>query len=144
VKTMRRQIILSIIVIVIIIGISGIYMYKFTKASVEVEIYPTPPIEVTAGESFTLEISVRNNPGLHAEAKNVFGELLLPDGFLEEYFNSRERGLIFGDISPGDACHYGLNIKVSSFLKPGEYHAKLIIQGDNIPKETIDITIIVS
>lgn len=142
--SLKRQIIFLIVVIVFIIGISGIYMYEFTEASVEVEIYPKPPIEVGAGESFTLGISVRNNPDLHAEAKNVLGELLLPIGFLEKYSNSRERRLIFGDISPGDASHYGLKIKVSSSLKPREYHAKLIIKGDNIPKETIDITIIVS
>jgi predicted transcriptional regulator len=139
-----RRIALLTILSVVIIGIAVLYIYRFSKPSIVVEIYPTPPIMVVVGGEFTLGISIRNNPGLHAEAKSVFGVIKLPEGFLDEYFHSRERRLIFGDISPGDASHYGLNIVVQESVSPGEHHISLVIWGDNVPRESIDIEVMVS
>jgi len=143
---MRRQSIAFIAtVIIVIVATTAVALFLFKSPPIlSVELNPSSPIEVKQGGEFSLGVAVRNEVGLfRAEAQNVRGKLELPDGFIEESFQTSTRQLIFGGIDAGDASHYGLTIIVLNTVEMGEYHAELTVWGANISTETIDIEITV-
>lgn len=132
---------LIVVAIVILVGAVGVLLGYQAPPTLEIELNPLPPLTVKSGDNFSIDISVRNNPGFKATARHVRGELELPEGFIEESKQNRTRQLIFGTIIPGDASHYGLTIIVSNSIVLGEYHAILTIWGENLPRQAIDIRI---
>lgn len=133
---------IAIVAIGVAMTVGALFLYQPPPA-LKIELNPSSPLKVKQGGRFSLDISVRNDPGFRAEAKNVRGELELPGGFIEESLQTSTRQLIFGGISPGDASHYGLTIIVLNTVEVGEYHAKLTVWGANIPTTVIDIEITV-
>ena len=141
---MRRQsVALIAVVVIVLVTVVGVLFLQQSQPTLEIELFPHPPLRVNRGGNFSLGISVRNSPGFKAEAKYVRGELELPEGFIEESLRTRTRQLIFGTISPSDASHYSLTMIVLNTVEVGEYHAKLAIWGANILEKVIDIEITV-
>ncbi len=140
---MGRRSIPLIVALAIVSLVIGALSLPCPAPTLEIELDPPSPLSVRRGESFSLEISVRNDPGLRARAEHVRGELVLPEGFIEESLQTWTRQLIFGDISPGDASHYGLTITALDTVEEGEYHASLTVRGSNIPAEDVDLEITV-
>ena len=98
---------------------------------------------VVRGGNFSIEIAVRNGPGIKAGAEHVQGELTLPEGFLEDSLQTRTRQLLFGNIEAGDASYYVLTITAFDTVEVGEYNAKLVVWGANVPRTETNVEIIV-
>ncbi len=144
---MKRWIVLiSVIVIAVIITVSAVFLSgsPAAPATIEIQFNPSPPLNVNQGESSSLEIILRNSPGLKAAAEGVEGELVLPDGFVEESLQTQTRQLIFGRIHPGEAGQYTLTIAALNTVEAGEHYAKLTVWGTNIPRQEVNLKIIVN
>lgn len=102
---MRQRLIALIAIIVIEVAVATTVLFLFQPLSTKkIKLIPSIPIRVKPEGNFSLEISVRNDPGFFkAQAKHIQGELEVPEGFIEESLQTRIRQLIFGTISPGDA-----------------------------------------
>ncbi|MHA2226397.1 MAG: hypothetical protein ACXAC8_14405 [Candidatus Hodarchaeales archaeon] len=134
---------IAVVAIVIIMSAVGVFLLFVSPPPLEIEVNPSPPLRVSQGETFSIDITIRIHPGVLALARHVRGELNLPEDFLEESQQARTRQLIFGSIWPGDASHYGLTIIVSDSIAFGIYHATFTIWGENLPITAIDIEITV-
>lgn len=123
---------------------TGIVLFLQSSPTLEVELNPLPPLTVKEGGNFSLGISVRNGGGfLKPELQDIRGELQLPEGFIEESFQTNTRQLIFGTISAGDASHYSIAIIALNTVDIGEHLAKLRVWGANVPERTIEMEIVV-
>jgi hypothetical protein len=132
-------------IVILVVAAIGVAFLRLSPPALAIELDPLPPMNAMQGGNFSLGISVRNSPGFFvSEAEHVQGELELPEGFIEESLQNRTRQLMFGDISSGDASHYGLTITVLNTVEVGEYHAQLAIWGENVPKIVSDIKIVVT
>jgi hypothetical protein len=142
----RLTVLILAIVIVIIIAVGTILLSgsPATPATIDIQFNPSILINVNQGESSSLEIILRNSPGLKAAAEGVEGELVLPDGFIEESLQTQTRQLIFGRIHPGEAGQYTLTIAALNTVEAGEHYAKLTVWGTNIPRQEVNLKIIVN
>ncbi len=133
-----------IIVAIITVGIIFFVMSPINPATLELDLNPPTPLSINQGEKLTLQISLRNNPGFTATAEGVEGELALPDGFIEELLQTQTRQLAFGRIDPGEAGTFALTIAASDTVEAGEYQAKLSFWGTNVPRQEVNLEIIVN
>jgi uncharacterized membrane protein len=142
----QRWIVLISAVIIVAIIIAGVIFFvrsPVNPATLELALNPSPPLNINQGEKITLQISLRNSPGFRAVAEGVKGELLLPDGFIEESFQTQTRQLVFGRIDPGESGNFGLTIVASDTIEAGVYQAKLSFWGTNVPKQEVNLEIYV-
>ncbi len=140
---MKRQSLVIMAAVISIFTIALISFFFYQQPVLLIEIGPMSSIYVKQGNRFSLDISVRNKPGFRSAARKVRGEVRLPEGFIEESMQTRNRELIFGSIPPGDASHYGLETLVSNDTDTGEYSVKISIWGSNIGESEHDIDIVV-
>ena len=128
--------------VVIILFVAFFSYVTFAPATLQVELNPSS-LNIQQGEITELNISLRNSAGFRPTAKEVYGQLELPDGFIENPFHTQTRDLIFGTILRGDASHYRLEIIAENDLESGTYYAKFTFWGKNVQTHEIDIELIV-
>jgi uncharacterized membrane protein len=112
-------------------------------ATLQAELNPNS-LNIKQGETTELNISLRNNAGFRPTAREVYGQLELPEGFIENSLHTQSRDLTFGLIPSGDASHYSLNILAENDLESGTYYAKFTFWGKNVQTHEMDIEIVVN
>ncbi|MDR1992000.1 MAG: hypothetical protein LBQ98_00620 [Nitrososphaerota archaeon] len=143
---MKQKILISSFIVIAAISVMLVWFLYFAPATLQAEINSATidtqqPVSLQQGESTQFTISLRNIAGFRPIAKGVYGQLDLPEGFIENSLQTQTRELAFGLILPGDAGHYGLNISAEDTVKPGSYYAKFTFWGENVQTQEIDIAI---
>ena len=120
-----------VVAVVIILFVVFFSYVTFAPATLQAELNPIS-LNIQQGEIKELNISLRNSAGFRPNAKEVYGQLELPDGFIDVSLHTQTRDLIFGTILRGDASHYRLGILAENSLESGTYYAKFTFWGKNV------------